>query len=449
VHSEPRKFSPTYVIGTVLVCIGVLANEWVLKRLLSSDGSLEFETRVQIWFFEAVSVLLGLLLIWYSRWPHTASALRRSIRNHPATAASIFGFVLAVALWLSTEGLFYFLNHLKTGEGVRFENRIEGVAIAGDAGEGFRGYQKDALLGYKPLPNMRMISKMTFNGRQIYNVTYSTDERSRRLTPVQSAERPGKFILFFGCSFTFGEGVQDDETLPFFVGQHAPGYKPYNYGVNGYGPQQMVAKLQQGNIKAEINEPEGILVYTFIDDHIHRVIGSQHVVQSWGRYMPYYALDSNGNLERKGSFASAKPGLAFLYWLLGKSEIAQYFQIGIGPRIDDDDFSLTARMFLESRDAFSRLFNAEKFLVLIYPGSTSGKRLISHLEKNQVQYFDYSNLFDPTQTDLHIERDPHPTPRAHRMVAERLTRDLGILDVRKQGTDSALTEPFANKLVHR
>ena len=426
-NSEARKINLICSLGVVLVCIGVLANEWVMKRFFSSDGVLELDTRIQIWFFDVVLVLLGLLLIWYSRSTPAASVLRRSIRNYPKTTALVFGFVLTVALWFSTEVLFYFLNHRRTGDRTVFENQIEGIAISQGAAE---GNQKDALLGYKPLPNLRMVSKMSFRGRQIYKVTYSTDEHSRRITPVQSVEKPNKFILFFGCSFTFGEGVQDDETLPFFVGQLASRYRPYNYGVNGYGPQQMVAKLQQGDIRAEINEPEGILVYTFIDDHIHRVIGSQHVAQNWGRYMPYYALDSVGNLERRGDFVSARPGLALLFWLLKNSEIARYFEVGVPHRINDQDFNLTAKIFAESRSAFSQLFSGERFFVLIFPGSSWGKRLIPYLEKDGVQYLDYSNLFDPAQTDLHIEQDPHPTPKAYHMVAERLTRDLGILDAK-------------------
>jgi hypothetical protein len=144
--------------------------------------------------------------------------------------------------------------------------------------------------------------------------------------------------------------------------------------------------------------------------------------------MPYYGLDSNGNLERRGNFLGGRPGLTSLFWLLGKSEIARYFRIGVRHTIGDDDFRLIAKMFAESRNAFSRSFNSERFFVLIYPGSTSANRLIPYLHRNGVQYFDYSTLFDPAQGDLTIKGDPHPTPKAYRIVAERLTQDLGLLD---------------------
>jgi len=404
-----------------------------MKALLSSDGVLEFETRTQIWLFDGVLVLLGLFLTSYSRWdPSMVDALRYALGNYPNTTLLVIACVSTVAFWFSAEVLFCFLNQRRTGDRAVFEQQVEG----GTAGKGAAvGYQKDALLGYKPSPNVRLISKLTFKGRRIFEFSSSTDEHSRRITPVQTVGEIDKFILFFGCSFTFGEGVQNDETLPFFVGQLASRYQPYNYGVNGYGPQQMVAKLQRGEIRTEIkqSEGEGVLVYTFIDDHIHRAIGSQHVVtQNWGRYMPYYALNSKGDLERRGDFVSGRPGLALLFWLLGKSEIANYFRIGVHPMVADDDFRLVAQMFVESRNAFSRLFNSDKFFVLIFPGSVWGDRLIPHLQKNGVQYFDYSALFDPSQAGLSVTGDPHPTPKAYRIVAERLARDLGILDTRTQ-----------------
>jgi hypothetical protein len=52
-----------------------------MEKLVSSDGVLEFETRIQIWFFDAVLVLLGLFLIWYSRSVPAGDVLRHSLRT--------------------------------------------------------------------------------------------------------------------------------------------------------------------------------------------------------------------------------------------------------------------------------------------------------------------------------------------------------------------------------
>src|SRR5437868_12513538 len=51
------------------------------------------------------------------------------------------------------------------------------------------------------------------SGRPIYRAHYSWDSRGRRLTRDPSSGRPGRQPLVFrGCSFTCGEGVDDFDT---------------------------------------------------------------------------------------------------------------------------------------------------------------------------------------------------------------------------------------------
>src|SRR5687767_14509641 len=108
-----RKMKPTYLIGVILGCMGILCNEWVLTRLFSSDGQLEFETRAQIWFFDIGLVVLGLILVWYSRWGSAIAVLRYCQQNYPRTTASVFGLVMVVVLTTSLEVFFYALNRIK------------------------------------------------------------------------------------------------------------------------------------------------------------------------------------------------------------------------------------------------------------------------------------------------------------------------------------------------
>ena len=406
-----RSKSPTYLLGMILSCTGVLCNEWVLTKLFSSDGALELDTRAQIWFIDIGLILLGFFLIWYSRWSSSVEALRYWQQNYPKTTASAFGFGLLVVLLCSLELFFYALNRIKADHSKVQESGMRFV--------------RTEPLGYKNPPNTRAVERMSLNGREIFNVTYSTDGYSRRITPLPHTGSVDKFILFFGCSYTFGQGVQDEETLPSRVSKLAPNYRPYNYGVIGYGPQHVLIKLEDPSLKREIEESHGILVYTYLHDHLYRVVGS---LNHHGREMPHYVLDSDGNLERAGDMVSGRPAIALLYWLFRKSSTAQFFQLGY-PRIDDNDIRLTAKIIIEARNAFSRLFDRGDFYVLMYPNPSSSarmKQLIPHFEGAKVKYLDYSELFDPSTQGLRIEGDPHPTPKAYRWVAERLTRDIGL-----------------------
>lgn len=51
-------------------------------------------------------------------------------------------------------------------------------------------------------------------------------------------------ISFYGCSFTYGYGVNDTETYPYFVGELS-GKKVRNAGCNGYGLTQAYLKMQE------------------------------------------------------------------------------------------------------------------------------------------------------------------------------------------------------------
>jgi hypothetical protein len=215
------------------------------------------------------------------------------------------------------------------------------------------------------------------------------------------------------------------------VGQLASSYRPYNYGVIGHGAQDMLVKLNDKTTRSQVAEADGFLVYVYIDDHIHRAVGLN--VHAHGRYRPYFVLDSGGSLVRRGDFVTDRPILALFYWFAARSEIAKYFGLGESHKISEDDVKLTARIIVESRNAFARLFKSDRFVVLMFPSSSSQrlirKKLIPYFDSAKVKYFDYTELFDPTQEDLHIPLDTyHPSPTANRRLAERLTRDLGIHD---------------------
>ena len=77
----------------------------------------------------------------------------------------------------------------------------------------------------------------------------------------------------YGCSFTTGVGLNDDETFAFYIQKYTQ-RKVYNRALAGYGIQHMlyhskhnIDLLKQQN---DFIEPE-FIIYTFIEDHIHRL----------------------------------------------------------------------------------------------------------------------------------------------------------------------------------
>jgi hypothetical protein len=231
--------------------------------------------------------------------------------------------------------------------------------------------------------------------------------------------------LFFGGSFTFGEGLNDKETLPFFFSAVAPEYESYNYGFSGYGPQQMCELLRDSSFLHQIVQRKGVLVYVFVDDHVRRAIGSLVTFNGWCRKCPNFVLQENGSVKREGNFSSGRPVTSVLYRLLGISNILRVSHFELPPVITADHMELAEALIAESRRRFLSLFPSSTFITLIYPGSTLAPRLKPLLEKNKIAYLDYSSMTDLRQGPYVINaEDKHASARANSVIAQRLYADI-------------------------
>ncbi len=279
----------------------------------------------------------------------------------------------------------------------------------------------DPVLGYKPAPGIDVRSVLRRNGAVLYDVGYTIDDRSRRVTPFADGPERVRPVLFFGDSFTFGEGVEGDETVPADVARLVSWARPYNYGFSGYGPQEMLAKLQAG-VADEIEGAAPIAVYTYLDFHIQRAIGSVKM----GSRLAYYALEGDGKLVRHGDFTTGRPVTAALYGLLGKSEAFKYFKADFPP-IADRHIVTTFRIIEESRNAFMKAFPEGRFYVLVYPGWPKPyrlRRMTGLLAKAGIEVLDLHELPARTAPGAWFEGDGHPTARTDAAVAEKLAAFL-------------------------
>lgn len=406
-------------IGLLLIGVTLLLNERILAGLFPDYRvAIPSSLRIGVLVADALFVLVALFLL-LNRKPRTKIIVDTSV-----------GVGFSLLLLVGIEAGFYFLNqkNQRPIEDVVFEfitggeARDRDIKFTGEHAQAF--FQRDEWLGYRPVPNTQAVASRKEGEETLYRVTYSIDSYGRRVTPVEDLAPNPEHILFFGGSYTFAEGVNDDETMPYYVSALAPGYRAYNYGAGGYGPQQMLAKLQSEEIATEIEEPRGIIVYTFINEHIRRAIGSMAIHVQRGDVMPYYYVDTNGNLSRHGNLASGRPGLSILYGILGKSQTLRFFNIDLPLQPSEDDLQTTARIIDEARHIYREKFNSDRFYVLIYPG-LGAPELLPYLDAAGITYLDYSSLPDIYDKDFWLG-EGHPSAKAHRIVAEKLVHDLGL-----------------------
>lgn len=153
------------------------------------------------------------------------------------------------------------------------------------------------ILGYRPRKNTVVDSRKYFKDELVYDVTYSIDANGLRIAPPVTPGSGERCILFFGGSFTFGEGVEDDTTTAYRVGQRLEGrYRIFNFGFHGYGPHQMLSALESGLAKSISSCNARYVIYLVLVEHVQRPAG----LALWDLEGPRYLLAANG-VERDGS----------------------------------------------------------------------------------------------------------------------------------------------------
>lgn len=282
-------------------------------------------------------------------------------------------------------------------------------------------FDKD--LGYKPKPDTSHTGTRTKDGKIIYSIKYSTDANSLRITPLDTIKPRTKYAQFYGCSMTFGEGVQSNETIPYYFGKYDSTYRPYNFAYSGYGPHQMLARLQTENVKKIVKENTGIGFYIYINDHVNRVLGTMTNYSYNGGQAPYFH-EVNNQLKHDGLFKEGRKVRSWIFEQLLKSNILKLFKIGYPFKITEQDYELTAEVMAEASRDYKKQFGNDNFYVIIYPTTINSSLIISLLKQKGVKVLDYSKLFDPLQKGYAIPYDEHPTALANEILIQQLVKDI-------------------------
>lgn len=128
----------------------------------------------------------------------------------------------------------------------------------------------DPLLGWRLRPNVAVCSVKA----PAYDVmVHSNPQGLRGAAPVSMAKPTGVTrIGVFGCSLTFGEGVQEDETYSAQLAALLPGTEILNFGVHGYGTDQMLLRYETEGRKYQLD----IAILAFAWFHMPRNLHHFH-----------------------------------------------------------------------------------------------------------------------------------------------------------------------------
>lgn len=277
---------------------------------------------------------------------------------------------------------------------------------------------------YAPSQEVREVSRPAGGAHfssPFFLQSYRIDPFSRRHSPA--AKSATKHLLFLGCSYTFGTGVQDFETLPARTGEKLPSHRPYNAGKGGSSPSSLYLRSLDPNFFAGIPQKEGVAIYYFIADHVQRTLGSYTLVNLWGSSLPRLE-HRDGKLAHAGTLGERmRENPAFPFWhLLDRLGIPWPLNYG------EEDLALVARVLSGLRGQYLAKFPRGKFLVVLAP--TMHEQKISYdlrplLEREGIAFLDYQERkIRQFVAKPYISGDGHPSATYYAKVAEWLAQDL-------------------------
>ena len=288
--------------------------------------------------------------------------------------------------------------------------------------------ETNEFLGYKPINNHRHTATKMLGDQIVYEATYTHDEHGLRESPPCDGENAVGDVLFFGGSFTYGMGVNDNQTMPFQVGLMTERqFCIHNFGLQGYGPHQMLSALEHG-IVARVVPDDGKIkvgIYLAITDHLSRAAGRS----TWDQHGPRYLMAPSGEVRFSGNFDDNTGFSKSLARHLRKSfTYNRIAEARTGAR--EMDLELFLGIVNASRKTFESLYEKTDFHVIFWdnPQIELSQKTAGYL-KGKMQHL---HLITEIIPDIHqnkelyriSEHDGHPSAHTHGLIAEYVVSNI-------------------------
>ena len=292
--------------------------------------------------------------------------------------------------------------------------------------------QPHPVLGFRPKPDSTAVATATFNGQPVYNTTYHIDSEGGRVTPKTP---PGADLyLFLGDSFMFGQGIRDDETLPWQFAEMGDGkVRTLNLSAPGNAPNHLVRAFEAGLLDRYAGQRVKAVVVWIIPAQLARTTGDG----SWLGSSPRYEI-VDGKLSHTGSFTEYRfshPVAGLKYYL---GELFPFIaSIGEKQR-QDEQLRLFVAMMARLQQYAREKFNAPLVVVYSWPDEQV-RGLHGHSEIDQSMLVDVivqmrklgielvrvDDLTSGQPTDkILIPHDGHPTRFTNELIAGELKKRL-------------------------
>jgi len=351
-------------------------------------------------------------------------------RGGPAFKAALFNLaVLVMALGIAEA---YLGGWLPWGpRGIPTPTLTREREFFGRIGGGY--FRPDEVRGYAAEANVKAHERVRADDHLLRDIVYTTDANGLRVAPhdieptLATSSEAYENVVFFGCSVTVGEGVDDRETMPWAFEALSRGkYRASNLGFHGYGPHQMLRMLETGLIDRLLaGHPPGKAVYQGLIEHIERSAGNYPAI-SWGPSAPRYVLRADGTPAYSGPFYTGY-GSAVLSALNRSHLFPVVAPFAMGWRRTARDIDLYVAIVKRSKELFAARYGGQLVVVMWGAYDRDYATVVERLRRSDIRVLEVHTIIpDIYSADwkYKLQGDEHPNPTAHALLAKFLLAEL-------------------------
>lgn len=277
-----------------------------------------------------------------------------------------------------------------------------------------------------PQRSIKETATVKGSGKVLYSVEYHIDSAGRRVVPFQPKQKANKHLIIVGCSFIFGDGLGDHETLPAQLQKILPRTKVYNMGVSGGSAAEAFEDFGRGRW-VDIEPDSGAMIIMVSPEmHLKRFQPSFRGLAHWHPDGPYLIKDKNGKFEVKKSFIKSMPWLQSISGILHKSYILKWFQVD-WPSVNDETYKNYVELLNQLSQKYKNRYGKNnQVYVYFHPAHRYVTPLKYYLDKTDIKYLDYSQTEpqDHLKTPAEIPGEGHPSADFNQLMARVLANDL-------------------------
>jgi hypothetical protein len=305
--------------------------------------------------------------------------------------------------------------------------------------------QLNSTYGYtvKGIPSITHI-KVLKNGDTVFNCQYSiipdsginVQDINHRVGYKPGQAASDSELVFLGCSFTFGSGINDTSTLPYLAGELG-NIESVNMGGAGWGTHH-VYQLFTHKYRNVPGNKKRVFIYSFIPDHVVRA----KCIYSWSLNDPYFEVESDslkyeGAAYKHSGYArwhvivrilSLNRALSFI------SDLGNIFITMSGSKnLDEEDYQ-RVELMMQNINSIAKS-RGDRFIIVHwddYKGLTPKDEpyvkkdkmaaILSRLQSEGVEIVNVNDVLDTNDPTNTIPHDQHPNHKANSLLARRLVQ---------------------------